>query len=439
MTQNRTPVREPIDHLADVAVDLTNLVADTQKVQKLIDAIDVVDKEYNEWRNSAVFGLIIRMLPQELLFRIRKEDIETLILRLHQSVTASSRYDAFKDFFSAGGWETTSANTNLIIQLLKKIDGWENNTANAKLLTPQLAEHLKTLFLQEIAERKKLMEGERGSREDDVGLQQQDEERLLAEQQAELEQQRATKTSSMQDLDAFFAEQNELAVKPEPVTLSDYSETQEETHDDERRALQQEEQAKKQADFKYVPAQKIETDPKPMDKKRITDFHLKIGDSHQCIVANFNKQKAMDKARKQMTPEKRLEALKKLSPLKRLEAINMLESDEEKAAAMKIFTVPPSPAAYQVVEVVEDKYKNLTPEQRLEELKKLSPLKRLEVIKKLEPKEKAAAMKIFTPGKLQIDPELAQDINKFFSKAQKTPNVDQPASQVVNTQTPARP
>ncbi len=135
----QAPQRKLIDNLEKVAGDLISYVTDLQKVRELVELLAEVDKVYNGPRKSWFWGWLY------VYYRVRSQDINALVATLNQIGSKETLLEAIVQFFSSGGWESTSANTNLMYKLVSRLPGYADVNPQESL-TPANMERLKDLF-----------------------------------------------------------------------------------------------------------------------------------------------------------------------------------------------------------------------------------------------------------------------------------------------------
>lgn len=128
-----------IDNLEKVAGDLISYVSDLGKAEELKQLVGEVDKIYNEPRKSWVWGWLY------MFYRLRTQDIKALDATFKQRSDKDSLLEGMLQFFSSGGWESTSANTALMYKIVGRLQGYAD-TNPEQSLTPANMERLKDLF-----------------------------------------------------------------------------------------------------------------------------------------------------------------------------------------------------------------------------------------------------------------------------------------------------
>lgn len=143
MTQSRFPDKTThkklIHNLEQVADELIVYVQDLQSVRELVQHVDAADKQYHNFWN-----------PLYYLTRLRGPEVSVLINSLNQSNSALTLLEAIDQFFSNGGWTTTSINKHLIIELVLGLPGYTDTRAKFSLNYDHLLE-LRDLFLKRTA------------------------------------------------------------------------------------------------------------------------------------------------------------------------------------------------------------------------------------------------------------------------------------------------
>jgi hypothetical protein len=140
----RNGKRKLIDNLEQVSLDLIAYVTDLQRVRELIAHFTKAGKQYNDPLDSWLWYWIY------IMYRSRKPDIHALVATLNQSGSSETLLAAIEQFFSSGGWESTSVNTNLMYELLSRLPGYDDTNPRASLSLPNIV-RLKELFLEQTA------------------------------------------------------------------------------------------------------------------------------------------------------------------------------------------------------------------------------------------------------------------------------------------------
>lgn len=133
-----------IDSLERVAGDLVNYLTEMDRVRDLIQQIDHAGQEYKKPLKSWLW------YPIYVWSRTRGPVVNALILSIQQRGSSETLLDAIDQFFSFGGWETTSVNTYLMQELVLALPGYADTRENFSLLDKdnRAIKRLKELFLE---------------------------------------------------------------------------------------------------------------------------------------------------------------------------------------------------------------------------------------------------------------------------------------------------
>jgi hypothetical protein len=142
---NKAAQKKLIHSLKEVADDLITFVTDLQRVRELVEQTSKAGKQYTQPLDSWIWYWVY------CLTRTRKPDVLALVATLNQSGSSSTLLAAINNFFSVGGWESTSVNTNLMYELLGKLPGYSDMDPRTSLSVENIFE-LKELFLDRAAQ-----------------------------------------------------------------------------------------------------------------------------------------------------------------------------------------------------------------------------------------------------------------------------------------------
>jgi hypothetical protein len=133
-----------IDSLERVADDLVSYLTEMERVRDLIQQIDQAGKEYKKPLQSWIW------YPIYVWSRTRGPVVNALILSIQQRGSSETLLDAIDQFFSFGGWETTSVNTYLMQELVLALPDYADTRENFSLHDKdnRSIKRLKELFLE---------------------------------------------------------------------------------------------------------------------------------------------------------------------------------------------------------------------------------------------------------------------------------------------------
>lgn len=132
--------RQYIDNLERVAADLLDYTRDLDNVQTVVSCVEHVSHKYKYPLESWVWSWIYQFTRQ------RGDHIDKLASTIssHAS-TSESVLIGLKTFFAEGAWESTSANTTLMYDLLSQLQQYTEQ-APQDALTPHNLQRLSQLF-----------------------------------------------------------------------------------------------------------------------------------------------------------------------------------------------------------------------------------------------------------------------------------------------------